>query len=54
MVVGPAGEVLHHCADRNELHTITLDPILLQETRERLPFLRDADGFMILSDELPE
>lgn len=54
MIIGPAGEVLHHCADRKELHTITLDPICLQETRDRLPFLRDADGFMILSDERPE
>ena len=54
MVVGPVGDILYHAADRNELHTMSLDPAALQETRERLPFLRDADGFMILSDELPE
>ncbi|MEY4892895.1 MAG: hypothetical protein RIQ34_1507 [Bacteroidota bacterium] len=54
MIISPIGDILHHSADRNELHTLTLDPVMLQETRERLPFLRDADGFMILSDELPE
>ena len=54
VIVGPSGEILYDCADRKELHTQTLDPVLLQETRDRFPFLRDADGFMILSDELPE
>ena len=54
MIVSPVGEIMHHCAGRKELHSHILDPVILQETRERLPFLRDADGFMILSDELPE
>ena len=54
MIISPTGDIIHHCADRNELHSQILDPVLLQETRDRLPFLRDADGFMILSDELPE
>ncbi|MFM7671888.1 MAG: amidohydrolase [Bacteroidota bacterium] len=53
-IIDPIGNVLHDCEDRNELYTTTLSPQLLTDTRERLPFLRDADGFMILSDELPE
>ena len=51
MIIGPTGDVLYSCADRKELHTTILDPVFLLETRERFPFLRDADGFMILSDE---
>jgi len=53
-IVGPTGDILHHCADRNELYTQQLDYNSLQEVRDRLPFLRDADGFIILSDDFPE
>jgi predicted amidohydrolase len=53
-IIGPTGEILHSCENREELFSTILEPSLLLETRERFPFLRDADGFMILSDELPE
>lgn len=54
MIVGPTGDVLHTCADREELFSTTLDPAQLSDVRARFPFLRDADGFMILSDDFPE
>ena len=54
MVIGPAGEIIHTCENREELFTVTLDPGQLKEVRDRFPFLRDADGFMILSDDFPE
>ena len=54
MIIGPLGDLLHDCADRAELHTMELDPSHLQESRDRFPFLRDADGFMIFSDDFPE
>jgi predicted amidohydrolase len=53
-IIGPTGEILHSCENREELFSTILEPSLLLETRERFPFLRDADGFMILSDDSPE
>lgn len=53
-LVGPSGEVIYTSENREELYTAALDPLLLQDTRQRFPFLRDADGFMILSDDFSE
>jgi omega-amidase len=47
MVVDPMGEILHSAAHNEEVNTIVLDKNKLQETRDRLPFLRDADNFLI-------
>lgn len=47
MVVNPLGEILYHCADREEVHTLTLKKEDLDKTRASFPFLRDADSFTI-------
>ncbi|MBE2229163.1 MAG: amidohydrolase [Chitinophagaceae bacterium] len=51
MVVDPLGEVLYTRRDEEDIHTLTLDKNHLQTVREKLPFLKDADGFMLLSGE---
>lgn len=50
MVVDPLGEVLYTKKDEEAIHTIMLDKTHLQTIREKLPFLRDADQFKIISD----
>ncbi|HQW45045.1 MAG: amidohydrolase [Chitinophagaceae bacterium] len=50
MIVDPMGEVLYTKMDVEDIFTITLDKSHLHAIRERLPFLKDADGFMILKD----
>lgn len=47
MVVDPMGDVLYTKKDAEDIFTITLDPDHLQSVREKLPFLRDADDFLI-------
>lgn len=47
MVVDALGQVLYHKADDEDMFTITLEKEKLQEVRERFPFLKDADSFMI-------
>jgi omega-amidase len=49
LVLDPMGLPLYHGADREEVHTITLNKQPLDETRQQLPFLKDADGFTILN-----
>ena len=48
LVIDPLGQVLYHMADEEDVFTITLQKEMLQETREKFPFLKDADGFKIL------
>lgn len=48
MVVDPMGEILYHKKDDEDVFTITLDKGHLLSVRERLPFLKDADGFRII------
>lgn len=50
MVVDPLGEILYHKKDTEDVHTITLQKEKLDEVRTKLPFLKDADDFMILND----
>ncbi len=50
MIVDPMGEVLYTKKDAEDIFTITLEKENLNGIRERLPFLKDADGFMILKD----
>lgn len=50
MVIDPMGEILYHKADEEDVFTITLQKQTVQNTREKLPFLKDADGFMIYND----
>jgi omega-amidase len=50
MIIDPMGEVLYHKKDEEDVFTISLDKKHLETIREKLPFLRDADGFMILNE----
>jgi predicted amidohydrolase len=47
LVINPLGEVLYHVEDEEDIFTITLDRHLLEDTRLRFPFLKDADSFRI-------
>ena len=47
MVVDPAGAVLYHKADDEDIFTITLEKENLIEIRNKLPFLKDGDNFGI-------
>lgn len=51
MIIDPMGEVLYTKKDEEDVFTITLDKEHLQSIREKLPFLKDADGFMIVNDD---
>ena len=48
MVVDPLGEVLYQNSHNEDVHTITIEKNKLREVREKLPFWKDADGFMIV------
>jgi predicted amidohydrolase len=50
MVVNPLGEVLYHKADEEAIYTITLHKEELDGVREKMPFWKDADPFLILPD----
>lgn len=50
MVVDAMGEVLYQKKDEETVYTITLQKEPLETVREKLPFLKDADGFMILEE----
>ena len=45
MVVDPLGEVFYHQKDAEAIYTISLDKAHLENIREKLPFLKDADDF---------
>lgn len=49
MVIDPLGEVLYTKKDTEDIYTIILDKQQLESIREKLPFLKDADGFVILN-----
>jgi omega-amidase len=53
MIIDPMGEVLYSKKEEEDIFTTTLDKTHLQSVREKLPFLKDADGFMIVN-ESPE
>jgi predicted amidohydrolase len=48
MVIDPMGEVLYHKANEEDIFTIILEKEKLADTRKKLPFLKDGDGFHIL------
>jgi omega-amidase len=50
MVVTPLGEVLYHKAHDEDIFTITLKKEDLETVREKMPFWKDADPFLILQD----
>ncbi len=51
MIIDPMGEVMYHKKDDEDVFTISLDKEHLKTIREKLPFLKDADHFMIHNDE---
>jgi omega-amidase len=51
MVIDPLGNTLYHGKDKEDIFTITLEKEMLEETRQKFPFWKDADHFQILPDE---
>lgn len=50
MIIDPMGEVLYTKKDEEDIFTIALDKTHLQTVREKFPFLRDADGFKLITN----
>ncbi len=50
MIIDAMGEVLYHKKEEEDIFTITLQKETQEQIREKLPFLKDADGFMLLHD----
>jgi predicted amidohydrolase len=48
MVLNALGETLYHKAHDEDIFTITLEKDKLEETRNKFPFLKDADEFNII------
>ena len=51
IVVDPLGEILYHKSDDEDVFTIRLEKEHLEKVREKLPFWRDADPFLLINDE---
>ncbi|MBI5858264.1 MAG: amidohydrolase [Sphingobacteriales bacterium] len=51
MVIDPLGEILYTKKEEEDIFTITLDKNHLQTVREKFPFLKDADRFMIIDNK---
>lgn len=47
MIIDPLGEILYHKANEEDVFTYTLQKEKLNEVREKFPFWRDADTFII-------
>jgi predicted amidohydrolase len=47
MVIDPAGEILYHKKDAEDIFTLALEKSRLENIREKFPFWKDADGFEI-------
>ena len=52
LVADPLGEVLYHCKEQEDIHTITIDKSEVETIRKKLPFWKDADLFKILNTDL--
>lgn len=50
MLIDPMGEILYQKSNEEDTFTTTIQKLTVQTTREKLPFLKDADGFMIYND----
>jgi predicted amidohydrolase len=51
MIVDPMGDIIYYKKDAEDIFTTTLDKNHLQSVREKIPFLKDADHFMIINDK---
>lgn len=47
LIIDPLGQVLYHMADEEDVNTITLQKEMLDDVRDKFPFWKDADDFMI-------
>ncbi len=47
LIIDPLGQVLYHMADEEDVNTITLQKEVLEDTRAKFPFWKDADSFNI-------
>jgi omega-amidase len=47
LVIDPLGQVLYHMADDEDVNTVTLSKEYLNEVREKFPFWKDGDGFIL-------
>jgi predicted amidohydrolase len=50
MLIDPLGEVIADAGDREQDLTITLEKEKLTEIRQKFPFWKDADPFLLLPD----
>lgn len=50
MIIDPLGEILYIKKEEEDIFTITLDKNHLKTVREKFPFLRDTDGFQIITN----
>ena len=47
MIIDPLGEILYHKANEEDVFTYTLQKERLNEVRQKFPFWKDADDFII-------
>lgn len=47
MIIDPLGEILYHGENKEDVFTFTFQKEKLNEVRNKFPFLRDADPFII-------
>jgi omega-amidase len=47
MIADPLGQVLHSSGQQDEVYTASLSAERIDELRKKLPFLKDADSFMV-------
>jgi predicted amidohydrolase len=50
MVIDPMGEILYTKNGAEDVYTATLNKEHLASLRDKFPFWKDADGFMIVDD----
>ena len=50
MLVDPLGEVLYQKKDEEDVFTTIINKQVVDDTRSRLPFLKDADKFILVND----
>lgn len=51
MVIDPLGEILYHRKDDEDIFTVSLSRSHLEKTREKFPFWKSGDPFLILHKE---
>ena len=47
LIIDPLGEILYHMADDEDIFTTALQKERLTEVREKFPFWKDGDDFLI-------